>query len=85
MAVVSSVAALAALGPQLSLAGIVLGGLVVPSASFWSALDPQQAPAGVALMRSVVLVSSSVSFVGGPQQNPFGGVALVVLPMQAHV
>ena len=49
MAVVASVAALAALDPQLAPAGVALMGSVVPAAASLAALDSQQALVGVAL------------------------------------
>ena len=80
MAVVSSVAALAALDPQLSL--VILVGLVVPSVSFLSALDLQQAPTGDALVVSLASVAALAAL--DPQLAP-AGVALVAPSMQARV
>ena len=48
MAVVSSVAAFAALGPQLALAGVTLVGSEVPSAASWVGLGSWQALDGTA-------------------------------------
>ena len=58
---------------------------VVSSVAALAAVDPQLSLAGVALMRSVVLVAASVVFVGGHQQAPLVGVTLVVFPVQARV
>ena len=73
MAVVSSVAALAALDPQLAPAGVALVGSLASVAAL-AALGPQLAPVWVALIASVVPVAAVLAALDS--QQALVGVAL---------